>query len=84
MLDSENYIYAYTIKVYFVGLSSVKTISLYDFSFILAGLNAACSLTFTSKEQLEFEKSQQQINSLNPENILLESCRMKMMPLVAH
>ena len=42
-LDSEDY--AHNLRVYFGCVNAVNTISLSDFSYILTGLNAACSST---------------------------------------
>ena len=47
MLEAE--VYAHNLRLYFGCISSVKTISLKDFSYILTGLNAASTETLKAK-----------------------------------
>ena len=49
MLEVEDY--AQNLKIYFGRISSVKTISLEDFSNILTGLNAAENLNAKKREK---------------------------------
>jgi len=56
-LDSEDY--AHNLRVYFGCVNSVNTVTLSDFSYILTGLNAACS----NAAPTQLKTSYQSLNS---------------------
>ena len=59
-LDSEDY--AHNLRVYFGCVNSVNTVTLSDFSYILTGLNAACSTA--APTQNELTEPEQQKNTV--------------------